>query len=225
MRKHFTLVICVAISGMIFSSCRPATESVTLSCAELLATPLQPFIGQVLVSDDFVRAAANAYGISPQAVSLQTVEETDWKVSWTYKGYRYTAWTEHGGIINRIVVELHNPRVVTAGHLIDCMGSEPEWYSAHYGMEAPRPGVTYHFVLYFPRQGIVVTSENYVERNEQPPLLAADSPMDDVVIGSSGSLADLYERRWGFSIETGNPAWKPIPWPGRWRAVHWLEDR
>lgn len=100
--------------------------------------------------------------------------------------------------------------MVTVGQFSDCVGSEPGWYSAYYGMQAPTPGLTYHLALYFPEQGYVTTSTGYTERDEPTPDPTADFSLDDVIINTPTSLSDLYEQRWGFPIEAaldryGNP--------------------
>ena len=225
MNERLFLTMCVIISSMTLSACRILSEPERISCDELLAVSLRPYIGQLLTPNSFIAAVENAYGVAQQKVTLQTSEESYWKVSWTHKGLHYSTWTKSDGTIGPIVIQHGKPRVATVGQFSDCVGSEPGWYSAYYGMQAPTPGLTYHLALYFPEQGYVTTSTDYTERDEPTPDLTADLSLDDVIINTPTSLFDLYEQRWGFSIEAARPAWKPTPWPGDWKAVEWVEDR
>lgn len=225
MNNRLFLTMCVIISSMTLSACRILSEPQRISCDELLATSLRSYIGQVLTPDSFAAAVENAYGVAQQEMALQTVQGGYWESSWTYKGFRYSTWTRNDGTVGPIVIQLWKPTVVTVGQFSDCVGSEPRWYSAYYGMQAPTPGLTYHLALYFPEKGYVTTSTYYAERDESAPHLTPNLLLDDAIISTPTNLFDLYEQRWGFSIETAQPAWKPIPWPGDWKAVEWVEDR
>lgn len=223
MRKYLPLIALVVALSIALSACQPLPKVKELTCVELLATPLQSYIGQAVAAETFAEAVEKAYGVPRQGININMHEDGGWFLNWTQNGLGYGVSSENGTTLDRIGID-YKPGAVTTRRILDCIGSQPEWYRAAYGPHAPTTGIRWAFDLYFPAQGIVATGTGYDQHRESPPPLRADFPLEHMFISEPSSLSALYKQRWGNSLEETRPALQPMPWPGDWGAVHFIED-
>ena len=224
MRKYLFLIAWVVGLSLALSACQRLPKAREWTCAELLATPLQSYIGQAFAVDALAEAIVKVYGIPRQEMSVNTHDDGSWFVSWTRNGLGHGASSESGMTLDAIGID-YQSSAVSSRRIIDCVGSSPEWYSAQFGLRAPTTEMGYSLILYFPAQGLVANGNVHSSRKAPPPSLSADFLMEHLFIGTLDSFPALYEQRWGTPIDAARPAWQPVPWPGDWGAIHWVEDR
>lgn len=224
MRKCLALSIFALALSTALSACRPASESTNPTCAELLASPLQAYIGQMITPKEFAESVGQAYGIPSQKISVNTQADGGWFLSWSQSGLGYGATSEDGVTVDRIGIE-YETNHVTARRLLECVRSQPEWYWAAYGPNPPTTGYRYAVDLYFPALGIVATGTGSDLHGTPLPSLGVNVGMSRVFIGVPSSLSALYKQRWGRILEDERPPLRPVPWPGNWESVRFVEDR
>ncbi len=225
MRKSFFLIAWAVALSATLAACQLLPKNREWTCDDLLATPLQSYIGQAVAADTFAEAVVKVYGIPRHEMEVNAHEDGSWFVGWARNGLGYGVSSENGTSLDRIGIEYYRYRRITAQQLFDCIPSPPEWYWAAFGSNPPLTGISYALELFFPAQGIVVTATGSDLHKEEPPPLSADIPISRVFIGTPGSLSTLYKQRWGHSLEETRPAMRPVPWPGAWEAIHFVEDR
>lgn len=221
MCKSLHLIIWAMILSGMLAACQriPSRER---TCAELLAIPLQAYIGQSVAVATFAEAVAKEYDVSRQEIHINIHDDGGWLLSWTQNGLRYGASSKNGTNLDRIGIDYDS---VTIQQLLNCIPSPPEWYWAAYGPHPPTTGIRYAVVLYFPAQGVVATATGYDQNKDLPPSMSASLPLSNVFVGASGSISASYKQRWDRSLEETQPSLHPILWPGDWKAVHFVENR
>lgn len=224
MKIYRNSIVIALVLVIVLTACQlPVTEE-ELTCTELIALPLKPYIHQPVEPGTIVSEVEKAYGIQESVIDVTTQNEGSWAVSWTKAGIGYRASSDGGKYLDRIGIEYSSARP-TAQNLLDCIQSSPEWYWAAYGPNLPTTGIRYAFILYFPVHGIIAVATDADQRENTPPPLGPNTLMSRILVVQPGLISTLFEQFWGRPLESVRPGLRPQPWPQEWEAIHFIEDR
>lgn len=194
-----------------------------LTCDDLLATTMQSYIDQSITAEIIIKTIKDQYNVSEKNIEVNMHEDGSWFIGWRRIGINYGIQSKGGKTISGIGMDYDDDSVTTK-RIFDCISSPPEWYWAAYGPNPPRTGIRYAFNLYFPGAGIVATGTGSGRHQQLPPPLTSNSTISHLFIGAPGSLPALYQQRWGNALDDVRTNLRPVPWPGNWEAVRYIDD-
>ena len=160
---------------------------------------------------------ASNYRIAVESITTNALgNREEVLLEWRNDGLWYNM-TMKEGVVTDIGV---GARGLSAASVIACLG-QPTHYSATYGYET-EGGTQLNLSMLFPDQGVLIGGARILStRPKQPPAIAGDFPMTDLLFMPPGSVDTLLQRVHGvyvpFLREQMIGTYKP--WFGDWRGI------
>lgn len=204
----------------------PSAGSTRPKCDVILATPFRNHVGKSVNLDAVFAIAENSYGVRRKDVKVTHEQsQQNWSAEWLTHGIRTIVWVQNG-VVSRVIL-LPEKTHITAGQVIECVGSQPKWYWAAYGPALPEQlGVRYSFEMWFPDIGLYVNKRGRAYSAKGLPDLSSHITIDDLIIVEPGSLKVVHDRIfYGLPFDQQPSVLRPRPWPGDWANVFFIEER
>lgn len=223
MVQRLALFVC----GVLLAGCTNLLlEQTRPSCETILSTPLRSYLGEPVKLDDVFAVAENSYGIRRADVVVTRYQsQQNWDAEWKVNGIRTIVGVQND-LFSRVTVlpeEVHT----TAGQVIECIDSQPEWYWAAYGPDLPeRTGVRYTLQMWYPNIGLFTENHGNVRSAGELPDLSTSIAIDALIMVKPGSIKEVHDRVfYGLPLEQQPLVLRPRPWPGEWTNAFFIEER
>jgi hypothetical protein len=218
--RELLLAVLVSISLV---SCS-AKEHKPVDCSTILESSFRDRIGKKIDLNSTVETIKRVYGLTTEEIGIDKYEEQQsWVVKWTSNGVRHNLST-HDDVLTWANV-VFDSNQVTAGNIINCIGSDPDYYFAAYGPNYPATDLRYSLQLLYPSHGVRVSTYGSVASATKLPSLNPDIGVSQVVFVEPGSLEEVYPRVYhGLNLSDLPSVILPRPWPGDWKGIAFTEE-